>query len=78
MKLEWDCHWNLLVAETLQDALSIAHPSGPRQVGVWQEDGLCVFDITTSAACLTHAPDHWGLPAWHAKEGSENVRCSVT
>jgi hypothetical protein len=65
--IRWDEHHNLLMADTVDEARGIAHPSGPRQVGVETVDGLCVYDVSPKGVQLTYHPDHWGLPAWHAE-----------
>jgi hypothetical protein len=68
----WDEKWNLLIADSVEEALSIAHNSGPRQVGVWQGSRLLVYDVFTGDsgpwAQLTYTPDHWAIPAWHPRE----------
>ena len=71
MTLKWDDEQCLLTADSMKEALSVTHYSGRRQVGVWQDDALYVFDIGMDGVVLTHAPDHWGVPAWswYPKEG---------
>lgn len=67
--IRWDEEWNLLIADSVEEALSIAHNSGPRQVGVWQGSSLLVYDVFTGPwAQLTYTPDHWAIPAWHPRE----------
>ena len=71
--IQWDQEYGLLLADSMADAMTIAHPSGPRQVGVCcdltGEEDLHVFRVHPDGTMeLTHAPDHWGLPAWHADE----------
>lgn len=68
MTLKWDADQCLLTADSMKEALSVTHHSGKRQVGVWQDDGLYVFAVGVDGVVLTHAPDHWGLPAWYPKE----------
>lgn len=71
--IQWDTEYRLLVADCMSDAATIAHESGPRQVGVCcdltGEEDLHVFLVHPDGTMqLTHAPDHWGLPAWYAEE----------
>lgn len=70
--IAWDPHLKLLMADSLEEAKTIAHPSGPRQVGVihgetGEEDVHVYVVFTDGEAHLTHAPDHWGYPAWHSE-----------
>lgn len=72
--IHWDPHLNLLMADSMDEAKSIAHPSGPRQVGVIHalnendEEDVHVYVVFTDGEVhLTHAPDHWGVPAWHSE-----------
>ena len=72
--LRWDSDYNLLMADSLEEARTIAHSSGPRQVGVIHgetgEEDVHVYVVFTDGEIhMTHAPDHWGYPAWYAEEG---------
>jgi hypothetical protein len=70
--IRWNEEWNLLMADSVEEAKTIAHNSGPRQVGVWQGDDLLVYDVFAGVngpwAQLTYRPDHWAIPAWHPRE----------
>jgi hypothetical protein len=69
--IQWDEDERLLMADTIDEVASIAHASGPRQIGLMQEDDLWVFLVSPSGEVeLTHHPDHWGVPAWFSEETS--------
>jgi hypothetical protein len=69
--LRWDDDLRLLMADSLDEATTIAHPSGPRQVGVVdEEDMLTVYLIAPGGEVqMTHNSDHWGVPVWYENEG---------
>lgn len=65
--IHWDPYLNLLMADSMEEAETIAHPSGPRQVGVIcpiLDDVVVYLVLPEGRAVPTHAPDHWGIPAW--------------
>jgi hypothetical protein len=68
--LRWDDGFRLLMADSVEEAQTIAHPSGPRQVGVVDEDDmLTVYLIAPGGEVqMTHNSDHWGVPAWYENE----------
>jgi hypothetical protein len=68
--IRWDSEYNLLMADSLEEARTIAHSSGPRQVGVLDPilDAIVVYLVLPKgSAVVTHSPDHWGVPSWYSE-----------
>jgi len=72
--LRWDDYANLLLADGKDEARRLAHDSGPRQVGVYEDDGLVVYLVhPTGEVEVTHHYDHWGYPAWYPDTEVDHV-----
>lgn len=68
--IRWDDGFRLLMADSVEEAQTIAHPSGPRQVGVVDEDDMLTVYLVRHGeeVQMTHHSDHWGVPAWYEWE----------
>jgi hypothetical protein len=78
--IRWDDELKLLMADSLDEAKSVGMPRG-RQVGIIHaiqddaEEDVHVYQVYMDGVVhLTHAPDHWGLPAWYAEYGNDEDR----